>query len=207
MPKSLTTTIPTFDGKSEVFELFQHLFQTGLKIHSQLTEDEIINYFHSPMSWRRPTDIQNPNGSTQKNRGENLEVFRGKYVKAESMATAKHIIRKFVFNPAIQELGDFLDELQKLAKNAFEIAAHAVIEQFIHAKLPPHLMKSLNQAHLEKGTYEQIATDLETELEVNGFEALDELQVNTVSQHATNTDPEKHKSTCYYCWNPEHFTN
>ena len=47
------------------------------------------------------------------------------------MATAKHIFQKFVFNPANQKLVDFLDKLQKLAKNAFGIAAHAIIEQFI----------------------------------------------------------------------------
>ena len=38
LPKSLTTTMPTFDGKSEKFELFEDLFQTSWKIHSQLTE-------------------------------------------------------------------------------------------------------------------------------------------------------------------------
>ena len=34
LPKSLTTTMPTFDGKSEKFELFEDLFQTSLKIHN-----------------------------------------------------------------------------------------------------------------------------------------------------------------------------
>ena len=37
LPKSLTTTMPTFDGKSEKFELFEDLYQTSLKIHIQLT--------------------------------------------------------------------------------------------------------------------------------------------------------------------------
>ena len=49
LPKSLTTTMPMFDGKTEKFELFQDLFQTSLKIHNQLTEDDRINYFHSLM--------------------------------------------------------------------------------------------------------------------------------------------------------------
>ena len=43
LPKSLTTTIPTFDGKSDKFELFEDLFQTSLKIHIQLTEENKIN--------------------------------------------------------------------------------------------------------------------------------------------------------------------
>ena len=41
--------MPTFDGKSEKFELSEDLFQTSLKIHNQLTEEDIINYFHSLM--------------------------------------------------------------------------------------------------------------------------------------------------------------
>ena len=49
LPKSLTTTMPTFDGKSENFERFEDLFQTSLKIHNQLTEEDRINYFHSLM--------------------------------------------------------------------------------------------------------------------------------------------------------------
>ena len=49
LPKSLTTTMPTFDGKSEKFELFEDLFQTSLKIHNQLTQEDKINYFHSLM--------------------------------------------------------------------------------------------------------------------------------------------------------------
>ena len=42
LPKSLTTTMPTFDGKTEKFELFEDLFQTSLKIHNQPAEDDKI---------------------------------------------------------------------------------------------------------------------------------------------------------------------
>ena len=61
------------------------------------------------------------------------------------MATAKHKFQKLVFNLANQKLVDFLDELQKLAKDAFGIAARAIIEQFIYAKMPPHLKKSIKK--------------------------------------------------------------
>ena len=47
LPKSLTTTLPTFGGKTEIFELSEDLFQTSLKIHNQLTEEDKLNYFHS----------------------------------------------------------------------------------------------------------------------------------------------------------------
>ena len=119
--------------------------------------------------------FKNINGPTQENLGEILAVFRRKYLKPQSMATAKHKFQKLVFNPANQKLVDFLDELQKLAKNTFGIAAHTVIEQFIYAKNPPHLKKSTKKARWENGKYEQIVAHLEKELELNGWEAPDEL--------------------------------
>ena len=53
--------MPTFDGKSEKFELFEGLFQTSLKIHNQLTEEDkkqttstllclVMSYKHSKTS-------------------------------------------------------------------------------------------------------------------------------------------------------------
>ena len=62
------------------------------------------------------------------------------------MATAKHKFQRLVFNPANQKLIDFLDELEKLANDAIGVAALAIIEQFIYAKMPPHLKNSINQA-------------------------------------------------------------
>ena len=171
LPKSLTTTLPTFDGKTEKFELFEDLFQTSLKIHNQLTENDRINYFHSLIRGDALQTFLKINGPTRENLEKILAVFRRKYVKPQSMAKAKHKFQKLVFNPTNQKLVDFLDELQKLAKVAFGIGAHAIIEQFIYAKMPPHLKKSINQAHLENGTYEQNVTHLERELELKGLEA------------------------------------
>ena len=90
LPKSLTTTMPTFDGKSKKFELFEDLFQTSLKIHNQLTEEDKINYFHSLMRGDALQTFKNITSPTRENLGEILTVFRRKYVKPQSMATAKH---------------------------------------------------------------------------------------------------------------------
>ena len=111
---------------------------------------------------------------------EILTVFSRKYVKSQSMASAKHNFPQLVFNPVNQKLIDFLDELQKLAKDAFAVAAQANFDQFIYARMPPHLKKSINQAHLENGTYEQIVTHLERELKLKSLEYPDETQMNTV---------------------------
>ena len=89
--------------------------------------------------------FKNINGATRENLGEILAVLKRKSVKHQSMATAKHEYQKLVFNPVNQMLADFSDELQKLAKDVFGITAHAIIEQFIYAKMPSHLNKSINQ--------------------------------------------------------------
>ena len=146
LPKSPRTTMPTFDGKSEKFELFEDLFQTSLKIHNHLTEEDKINYFHSLMRGDALQTFKNITSPNRENLAELLTVFRRKYVKPQSMATAKHKFQRLVFNPPNQKLIDFLDELQKLAKDAFGVAAQAIIEQFIYAKMPPHLKKTINQA-------------------------------------------------------------
>ena len=81
--------MPTFDGKSEKFELFEDLFQTSLKINNQQTEDDRINYFHSLMRGDALQTIKNINAPPRENLGKILAVFRRKYVKPRSMATAK----------------------------------------------------------------------------------------------------------------------
>ena len=93
----------------------------------------------------------------------------------------------------------FLDELQKPAKYAFGLASHAIIEQFMFAKMPHHLKEFKNQANLENGTYWKIVTHLEREFKLNGLKVLGELKVSTVSLHATQSISEKPKRTEHHC--------
>ena len=78
MPKSLTRKMPTFDGKSEKFELFEDLFQTSLKIRNQLTEEDKINYFHSLIRGHALQTFKNITSPNRENFGEILTVFRRK---------------------------------------------------------------------------------------------------------------------------------
>ena len=201
LPKSLTT----FDGKSEKCELFEDLFQTSLKIHNQLTQEDKINYLPSLMRGDALQTFKNITTPIRENLGEILTVFLRKYVKPQSMATAKHKFQRLICNPANQKLINFLDDLQKLAKDAFGVAAQATVEQFIYAKMPPHLKKSINQAHLENGTYEQIVSHLEKELELNGLEAPDETPINTVTPQAPQQNSNKPRPTCHQCKKPSYY--
>ena len=76
VPKSFTTTMTTFDGKSQKFELFEDLFQTSLKIHNQLTEADKINYLHSLMRGDALQTFKNITSPDRENFGEILTVFR-----------------------------------------------------------------------------------------------------------------------------------
>ena len=99
--------MPTFDGKSEKFQLFEDIIQTSLKIHNQLTEEDKTNYFYSLMrgdALQAFTNIIHPN---RENLDEILTVFRRKYLKPQSMAAANHKFQHLVFNPGNQKLNDF----------------------------------------------------------------------------------------------------
>ena len=198
--------MPTFNGKSEKCELLKDLFRRSLKLHIQLTEEDRINYFHSVMRRDALQTFKNINGPTRENRGEILAVFEGNTINPNRWRQQNTTSRNFFFNPANQKL-DFLDELQKLANDEIGIAAHAIIGQFIYAKLPPHLKKSINQAQLEIGTYEQIVLHLERELELNCLENPDELQIKTVSHNTANTNADRTKPTCHHCKKSGHYRN
>ena len=59
--------------------------------------------------------------------------------------------------------------------------------------MPPHLKKSIYQGHLENGTYENILTHVEKELELNSLEYPDETQINTGTH---KKQIEGNKDTC-----------
>ena len=174
---------------------------------NELTEEAKINYCHSLMFGHALQTFKNITSPNRENLGEILTVFRRKDVKPQSRATTKQKFQRLVFNPTNQKLIVFLDELQKLAKDALGVATQEIIEHFIYAKQPPHLKKSINQAHLENGTYQQTVSHLEKELPLNGLEAPDELQLNTVTQQITQRNSEKPKPTCHDCKKPGHYWN
>ena len=84
------TAMPTFDGKSEKFELFEDLFRTSLKINNHLTGENKRNYFPSLMHGDALQTSKNITSPNREKLGEFLTVFLRKYVKPQSMAAEKH---------------------------------------------------------------------------------------------------------------------
>ena len=183
----------TFNGKNEKnekFEYFEDLFHTTLRMQPNLTEEMKINHFHAHLRGLALKTFKNIQRTPSTTLEDILKVFRRKYVKPESSASAKHRFNRLFFDPENQKLPDFLEELQESAEKAFGDTAHQMIENLLYAKMPPHLKKSINQAYLENGTYDQIVKHLEREMELNGLEA-DETSVKTqmtVTKKEQNTE-------------------
>ena len=212
MVRPVSTTTLTFEGKSEKFELFEDLFHTMIKMQPDMTETMKINHFHSLLQKNALQTFRNTNTTNRQTLEDILAVFRRKYVKPESQATAKHKWHRLVLDPNIMELPDFLEELNRGAEKAFGENAQAMIDSLLYAKLPPKLKRSVNMARLENATYEEIVTHLERELELNGLEEGDDIPVPTMSTAPTATRPGTGllssgidpNVTCNYCKKPGH---
>ena len=212
MVRPVSTTTLTFDGKSEIFELFEDLFHTMIKMQPDMTETMKVNHFHSLLRKNALQTFRNKNTANRQTLEDILAVFRRKYVKPESQATAKHKWHRLVFDPNTMKLPDFLEELNQGAEKAFGENAQAMIDSLLYAKLPPKLKRSVNMARLENATYEEIVTHLERELELNGLGEGDDILVPTMSTAPTATRPGTGllssgidpNITCNYCKKPGH---
>ena len=207
MLKPVSTSTLIFDGKNEKFELFEDLFHTMLKMQPEMTEAMKINHFHAHLRKEALQTFRNISAVNKKTLDDVIIVFRRKYVKPESQATAKHKWHKLTFDPNTKSLPDFLEELNECAEKAFGDNAQHMIDSLLYAKLPPHLKRSLNLAHLENGTYDQIVAHLERELELSGLENDGELTIPTMTTVPLNDNQqntEQTKVVCYYCKKPGH---
>ena len=131
MVRPVSTTTLTFDGKSEKFELFEDLFHTMIKMQPDMTETMKINHFHSLLRKNALQTFRNINTANRQTLEDILAVFRRKYVKPESQATAKHKWHRLVFDPNTMKFPDFLEELNQGAEKAFGENAQAMIDSLL----------------------------------------------------------------------------
>ena len=177
--RPVTTNPMTFDSKTKKFELFEDLFQTMIKMQPAMTEQMKINHLHSLLRKRALQTFRNINSKNRQTLEDVLVIFRRKYVKPESQATAKHKGHILIFDPNTMKLPDFLKELNQGAAKAFGENAKSIIDSLLYAKLPPKLKRSVNMARLENDTYGVIVGHLERELEINASEESDDLPIAT----------------------------
>ena len=131
MPKALTASLPTFDGKSEKFELFADLFRNNIKMYPHLTDLQKINYFHSLLRGDALQAFCNIEYSKKDSLDEIMTIFKRRFGDYLSMAKARCEWNALKFDPSTQKLHEFLDILQKTAKEAFGSEAQQFIDKAI----------------------------------------------------------------------------
>ena len=194
----------TFYGKSEKIELFEDLFHTMIKMQPEMTEQMKINHFHSLLRKNALQTFRNISSANRQTLEDVLVIFRRKYVKPASQATAKHKWHRLVFDPNTMKLPVFLEELNQGAEKAFGDHAQKMIDSLLYAKLPPKLKRSVNMARSENGSYDEIVAHLERELELNALEESDDLPMATMTSSLTKpktplSTGQLSDITCNYC--------
>ena len=104
MPKALTASLPTFDGKSEKFELFEDLFRNNIKIYTHLTEIQKINFFHSLLRGDTLQAFCNIGDSKRASLDEIMTIFKRRFGNYLSMAKARCEWDALKFDPSTQKL-------------------------------------------------------------------------------------------------------
>ena len=220
IPKALTESLPTFDGKSEKFELFEDFFRNDIKMYPHLTELQKIKYFHSLLQGDALQAFCNIEDAKKESLEEIMTIFKRRFGDYLSMAKARCEWDALRFDPSTQKPHEFLDTLQKTALEAFGSKAQQFIDKAIYAKMPHHFKKILNRAYLEDKPYNDIVHHLEREMRLNGLVAPDEVNlvplnkiepVQTKSEtkpaenNTQNTTQITKKGYCFYCNKFGHF--
>ena len=155
LPKALATSMPTSNEKTEKFEHCEDFFQTSLKFHPHITEQEKIHYFHSLLRGDALQTFCNMTGATKSNLSYIIASFRRRYVKTQLVATARCKWEDLAFNPASQTFQDILELHKRLAREAYADEAPKFIGTSFYAKMSVHLKKSRTKLASKRLTTKQ----------------------------------------------------
>ena len=148
MPKAVTASLPVFVGEAERFELFEDLFRNNIKVYPHLTEVQ-KKYFNSLLRGNALQAYCNLEDTKKDILEEVITAFKRRFGDFQLAAKARCEWDALHFDPNKQKHHEFLNMLQKTAKEAFGPEAQKFIDKAIYAKIPHHVKKILNSAYLE----------------------------------------------------------
>ena len=178
-------------------------------MYPHLTEIQKINYFHSLLRGNALQAYCNLDDTKKDNLEEVITAFKRRFGDFQSSAKARCEWDALHFDPTKQKLHEFLDVLQKTAKEAFGSEAQRFIDKTLYAKMPDHVKKILNRAYLEDKPYNDIVLHLEREMRLNGLGAPDEttlVPLNTVDAVVTDDKKDQQqRGHCFHCGKYGHY--
>ena len=138
-----------------------------------------------------------------------LVIFRRKYVRPQSQATANHKWPEINFETNTKLLSHFLQELNECAEQDFGPLAQQMIDSFFYCKFAATPLTLNNLSFFENGTYKHIVADLEKTFKLSGFQTAGELPVprmatttTTVNKETQPENAEQQQIICRFCKKP-----
>ena len=102
----------------------EDLSHTMCILQPEMTERIKINQFHGHLKREGVQTFRNINATNKRTPEDALILFRRKYVKPKSRATAKHKWHMLTFDPNKKSVPDILEELHEHAERTFVIKAN-----------------------------------------------------------------------------------
>ena len=109
-----------FDGKNDKVMRFEYLFHTMIKMKQEMSKH--MNNIHFLLLLRKEAQLtfRDINTSNRQTLEDVLIIFRRKYVKPVSQATAKHKRHRLVVDPNTMKLPDFVTEFNQRERKRLE---------------------------------------------------------------------------------------
>ena len=159
--KLLQTHVPNFRGSKDKYNEFEHLLLNHFRpIANKITEEDKIHFFQSLLRdeaidfWQ--TITINPTTTLQ----DVLQLLRKEFAKEDMREVARYKWNEAKYDPTTQTFGDFLKNLEKIAKQAYGDEADKCIKMFLFGKLPIEIQQELTMANKEDSSPEEIKTYL-----------------------------------------------
>ena len=160
-------------------------------MYPHLTEFQKINYFHFLLRGDALQAFCNIEDAKKDSLEEIMTIFKRRFGDYLLMAKARCEWDALRFDPSTQKRHEFLDVLQRTAKEAFGSEAQQFIDKAIYAQMPDHVKKILNRVYLEDKPYNDIVLHLEREMPLNGLGAPDEVNLVPLTKiESAQTKPE-----------------
>ena len=179
-------------------------------MYPHLTEMQKTKYLHSLLRGNALQVYCNLDDTKKDNLEEVITALIPRFGDFQSSPNARCEWDALHLDPTKHKLHEFLDILQKTAKEAYSSEAKKFIDKATYAKMPDHVKKILNRTYLGDKPYNDIVLHFEREMKSNGLGAPDEttpIPLNAVDSVVTEDKKEQQQQRgyCFPCGKYGHY--